>query len=105
EHGRCVNSGRYDGLDYDQAVTAIARDLSSLGLGDEQTVWRVRDWGISRQRYWGCPIPIVHCAACGDVPVPDADLPVLLPEGLVPDGSGNPLAQMPAFYSGPWSQS
>jgi len=98
EYGRCVNSGRYDGLDYDQAVTAIARDLSSLGLGDEQTVWRLRDWGISRQRYWGCPIPIVHCAACGDVPVPDADLPVLLPEGLVPDGSGNPLAKTPAFY-------
>jgi leucyl-tRNA synthetase len=98
EYGRCVNSGRYDGLDYDQAVTAIAGDLRSLGLGDEQTVWRLRDWGISRQRYWGCPIPIVHCAACGDVPVPDADLPVILPEGLVPDGSGNPLAKLPAFY-------
>ena len=98
DYGRCVNSGRYDGLDYDQAVTAIARDLHALGLGEEQTVWRLRDWGISRQRYWGCPIPIVHCPSCGDVPVPDSDLPVVLPEGLVPDGSGNPLAKTPAFY-------
>ena len=91
DYGRCVNSGRYDGLDYEQAVTAIARDLQALGVGEEQTVWRLRDWGISRQRYWGCPIPIVHCPKCGDVPVPDSDLPVVLPEGLVPDGSGNPL--------------
>ncbi len=98
DYGRCVNSGRYDGLDYEQAVTAVARDLQALGVGEEQTVWRLRDWGISRQRYWGCPIPIVHCPKCGDVPVPDSDLPVVLPEGLVPDGSGNPLAKTPAFY-------
>jgi leucyl-tRNA synthetase len=98
EHGRCVNSGKYDGLDYEQAVAAIARDLKALGLGEEQTVWRLRDWGISRQRYWGCPIPIVHCPSCGDVPVPDEDLPVVLPEGLVPDGSGNPLVKLPEFY-------
>jgi leucyl-tRNA synthetase len=98
DYGRCVNSGRYDGLDYDQAVAAIARDLHAMGLGEEQTVWRLRDWGISRQRYWGCPIPIVHCPGCGDVPVPDSDLPVVLPEGLVPDRSGNPLAKTPAFY-------
>jgi leucyl-tRNA synthetase len=98
EHGLCVNSGKYDGLDYEQAVSAIAQDLKALGLGDEQTVWRLRDWGISRQRYWGCPIPLVHCPSCGDVPVPDEELPVVLPEGLVPDGSGNPLAKTPSFY-------
>jgi len=98
EYGVCINSGKYDGLDYQRAVDAIATDLKSKGLGEKQVQWRLRDWGISRQRYWGCPIPIVHCAACGDVPVPDADLPVKLPEHLVPDGTGNPLAKLPAFY-------
>ncbi len=98
EHGRCVNSGAYDGLDYAAATDAIARDLEAKALGRKQVVWRLRDWGISRQRYWGCPIPIIHCPACGDVPVPDDQLPVRLPEDLVPDGSGNPLAKTPAFY-------
>ena len=98
EHGRCVNSRAYDGLDYRAATDAIARDLEAKGLGRKQVVWRLRDWGISRQRYWGCPIPIVHCPACGDVPVPDDQLPVRLPEDLVPDGSGNPLAKTPSFY-------
>jgi leucyl-tRNA synthetase len=97
EYGRCVNSGPYDGLDYGAAVEAIARDLQARGLGRKQVVWRLRDWGISRQRYWGCPIPIIHCPACGDVPVPDDQLPVRLPEDLVPDGSGNPLAKSKAF--------
>jgi leucyl-tRNA synthetase len=99
DYGRCVNSGAYDGLDYAAAVDAIARDLEARDLGRKQVVWRLRDWGISRQRYWGCPIPIVHCPACGDVPVPDEQLPVRLPEDLVPDGSGNPLAKTPSFYA------
>jgi leucyl-tRNA synthetase len=97
DYGRCVNSGRYDGMDYSAAVEAIAADLEARGHGRKQVNWRLRDWGISRQRYWGCPIPIVHCAACGDVPVPDEQLPVMLPEELVPDGSGNPLARTPSF--------
>jgi leucyl-tRNA synthetase len=98
EVGACINSGRYDGLDYPSAVDAIAADLTAKGLGEKQVQWRLRDWGISRQRYWGCPVPIVHCPSCGDVPVPDEQLPVTLPEHLVPDGTGNPLAKMPAFY-------
>jgi leucyl-tRNA synthetase len=98
EYGTCINSGKYDGLAYQAAVDAIATDLKAKGLGDKQVQWRLRDWGISRQRYWGCPIPIVHCEACGDVPVPDEQLPVVLPENLVPDGTGNPLAKLPAFY-------
>ena len=97
DHGRCMNSGRYDGLGYAAAVDAIAADLKAKGLGDKQVTWRLRDWGISRQRYWGCPIPIIHCAQCGDVPVPDKDLPVVLPEDCVPDGSGNPLNKRPDF--------
>ncbi|MDA1118346.1 MAG: leucine--tRNA ligase [Proteobacteria bacterium] len=98
DYGNCINSGKYDGLDYQGAVDAIATDLKAKGLGEKQLQWRLRDWGVSRQRYWGCPIPIVHCAACGDVPVPDEQLPVKLPEHLVPDGTGNPLAKLPAFY-------
>ena len=99
DYGRCVNSGRYDGLDYQGATDAIAADLKAKGLGDKQITWRLRDWGISRQRYWGTPIPIVHCESCGDVPVPDKDLPVVLPEDLVPDGTGNPLAKTPSFLN------
>jgi leucyl-tRNA synthetase len=95
--GTCVNSGRYDGLGYAAAVDAIAGDLAAKGCGEKQVQWRLRDWGISRQRYWGCPIPLIHCEACGTVPVPDDQLPVRLPEDLVPDGSGNPLARHEAF--------
>jgi leucyl-tRNA synthetase len=95
--GVCVNSGKYDGLPYAKAVDAIAADLAQQGRGEKQVQWRLRDWGISRQRYWGCPIPLVHCPKCGDVPVPDEQLPVKLPEDLVPDGSGNPLAKHAAF--------
>jgi leucyl-tRNA synthetase len=98
-HGRCINSGTYDGLDFQAAIDAVAADLKRLGLGEKQTTWRLRDWGISRQRYWGCPIPIIHCQACGTVPVPDEQLPVVLPEDLVPDGSGNPLLKDERFLS------
>ena len=98
DYGICINSGKYDGLNYDQAVDAIASDLAAKNLGEKKVQFRLRDWGISRQRYWGCPIPIVHCAQCGDVPVPDDQLPVVLPEDVVPDGAGSPLAKMPQFY-------
>ncbi|OZA29259.1 MAG: leucine--tRNA ligase, partial [Hydrogenophilales bacterium 17-61-9] len=97
--GRCVHSGKYDGLDYTQAVDAIAADLAALNLGEKKTQFRLRDWGISRQRYWGCPIPIVHCDACGDVPVPADQLPVVLPEDVVPDGAGNPLNRRADFVN------
>ncbi|MRD72742.1 leucine--tRNA ligase [Rhodocyclus tenuis] len=96
--GVCVNSGKYDGLDYAAAVDAIAADLAAKELGEKKVQFRLRDWGISRQRYWGCPIPIIHCDCCGDVPVPDAQLPVVLPENVVVDGAGSPLARMPEFY-------
>ncbi|MCL2829632.1 MAG: leucine--tRNA ligase [Betaproteobacteria bacterium] len=98
ERGVCVNSGKYDGMSYPAAVKAIAADLAAKGLGEEKTQFRLRDWGISRQRYWGCPIPVVHCEHCGDVPVPDEQLPVLLPEEVEITGAGSPLARMPEFY-------
>ena len=97
DYGVCINSGKYDGLDFDQAVDAIAADLAAKNLGEKKVTWRLRDWGISRQRYWGTPIPMIKCPECGDVPVPDEQLPVVLPEDLVPDGSGNPLAKSAAF--------
>jgi leucyl-tRNA synthetase len=97
ENGRCAHSGKYDGLNYQQAVDAVAADLAAKGIGEKKITYRLRDWGISRQRYWGTPIPIIHCADCGDVPVPEQDLPVVLPEDCVPDGSGNPLNKHEKF--------
>ena len=96
--GVCVNSGKYDGLNFQAAFDAISADLASKNMGAKKEQFRLRDWGISRQRYWGCPIPIIHCATCGDVAVPDEQLPVILPENVVPDGAGSPLAKMPEFY-------
>ena len=98
EHGQLINSGEFDGLDFAGAFDAIEAALIRKELGKSRTQFRLRDWGISRQRYWGCPIPIIHCPSCGDVPVPEDQLPVVLPENVVPDGAGSPLARMPEFY-------
>ena len=98
EHGLTVDSGEFTGLGFHAAVDAISAALEQRSLGRKRVQFRLRDWGISRQRYWGCPIPLVHCDHCGEVPVPDAQLPVVLPEDLVPDGSGNPLGKTPAFF-------
>jgi leucyl-tRNA synthetase len=99
DYGTIVDSGEFSGLGFHAAVDAIAAALEKRGLGRKRVQFRLRDWGISRQRYWGCPIPIVHCEDCGDVPVPADQLPVKLPEDLVPDGTGNPLAKSAAFYA------
>lgn len=93
-----LNSGKYDNLEFTAAFDAIVADLEASEHGARKTQFRLRDWGISRQRYWGCPIPIIHCDSCGDVPVPEDQLPVVLPEDVVPDGAGSPLARMPEFY-------
>lgn len=100
ERGVLINSGAFDGLNYKDGVQAVAKILADKGLGELKTTWRLRDWGISRQRYWGTPIPIIHCEDCGAQPVPEKDLPVVLPQDLVPDGSGNPLVKSEAFHAG-----
>jgi leucyl-tRNA synthetase len=98
EHGILVHSGQFDGLNFDQACEQIAQALSDKNLGRRRTQFRLRDWGISRQRYWGCPIPIIHCRQCGEVPVPADQLPVVLPEDVTMDGVGSPIKKSPEFY-------
>ena len=95
--GVCVNSGPYDGLNHAEAVDAIAADLQAKGLGEKQTNFRLRDWGVSRQRYWGCPVPVIYCDDCGTVPVPDDQLPVMLPKDVDITGIGSPLAKLDSF--------
>ena len=99
QRGVCVNSGFIDGLGLQAAVDKVAEALAAKGLGEKKTTWRLRDWGVSRQRYWGTPIPIIHCPDHGAVPVPEKDLPVILPQDCVPDGSGNPLNKREDFLA------
>ena len=98
--GVCINSGSLDGLRFKDAVNKVAELLSAKNLGEKKTTWRLRDWGVSRQRYWGTPIPIIHCDEHGAVPVPEKDLPVVLPQDCIPDGSGNPLHKHEGFHQG-----
>jgi leucyl-tRNA synthetase len=98
EHGVLFDSGDFNGLDFEQSSAAISNALSAKNLGKRRTQYRLRDWGVSRQRYWGCPIPIVHCQSCGEVPVPLAQLPVVLPEDVKMDGVGSPIKKDPSFY-------
>ncbi|MDC8787006.1 leucine--tRNA ligase [Roseateles koreensis] len=95
----CVNSGELNGLTHKEAVSKVAELFAAKSLGEKKTTWRLRDWGISRQRYWGTPIPIINCDDCGAVPVPAQDLPVVLPEECIPDGSGNPLKKHAGFLN------
>lgn len=98
EKGLLVNSGEFDGLDFQAAFDAMANKLATDNKAERKVNYRLRDWGVSRQRYWGTPIPIIYCDDCGAVPVPEKDLPVLLPEDVVVDGSGSPIKSMPEFY-------
>ena len=97
--GILFNSGEFDGMDFNKAFEAIASTLTNNNLGEKKTNFRLRDWGVSRQRYWGCPIPIVNCPSCGSVAVPEADLPIKLPEDVeFDDAGGSPIKKMPEFY-------
>ncbi|PVY90744.1 leucyl-tRNA synthetase [Acidovorax sp. 99] len=100
QRGVTINSDSFSGLSYKEAVNAVAHALEQKGLGEKKTTWRLRDWGVSRQRYWGTPIPIIHCDEHGAVPVPEKDLPVVLPQDCIPDGSGNPLHRHEGFHAG-----
>jgi leucyl-tRNA synthetase len=97
EYGTCVNSGELDGMDYRQAFDALATKLGSEGRGARRVNFRLRDWGVSRQRYWGCPIPIVYCGKCDAVPVPEDQLPVVLPEDVQFMGTGSPIKADPEW--------
>jgi leucyl-tRNA synthetase len=97
--GTLVNSGEFDGMDFGTSFSAIAAALGEKGLGEKQVNYRLRDWGVSRQRYWGCPIPIINCDKCGAVAVPEQDLPVLLPTDVEFDGVGSPIKKMPEWYN------
>ncbi|MDH5395193.1 MAG: leucine--tRNA ligase, partial [Gammaproteobacteria bacterium] len=96
--GKLVNSGAYDGLSSEEAFEKIAEHLAKHNQGKKRTTYRLRDWGVSRQRYWGAPIPIINCKKCGEVAVPDKDLPVRLPEDIKFEGVGSPIKKMPSFY-------
>ncbi len=98
DKGKLVNSGEFTGMNFKQSFDAIAGYLQQQSKGQVQVNYRLRDWGVSRQRYWGAPIPIINCASCGAVPVADEDLPVKLPEDVSFDGIGSPIKRMPEFY-------
>jgi len=97
EHGWCINSGIFDGLDFDHAFDAVASHLEARGSGQRRVNFRLRDWGVSRQRYWGCPIPVIYCPSCGDVPVPEDQLPVVLPEDVAFSGVQSPIKADPEW--------
>ena len=97
QNGVAINSGELDGLNFKQAFDKILTQLEPKGLGKKTINYRLRDWGVSRQRYWGCPIPVINCTDCGTVPVPESQLPVVLPLDVVPDGRGNPLNNLASF--------